>query len=305
MAKIVVIGSANIDLVATMDRLPSPGETVGGRDFVMNFGGKGANQAIAAARLGGAVTMVASVGEDAYGRDYEERFRDERILTEHVKQTNAATTGTALIYVDRDGRNMIVVVPGANHSLTSKDIERAEAAIAGADLVVLQLEIPAETVKAAIAMANRVGTPVALNFSPIDPAIRLADLGRIDYLIVNEYEAALLSGVAADDETGAMEASRRLIAMGVGHVVVTRGAEPTVVNDAGRIETVKTVKVEPVDTVGAGDTFAGALAVMIAEGHSLGEAAAFANRAGAMSTRKLGAQASMPLLEEVQASFDK
>ena len=200
---------------------------------------------------------------------------------------------------------MIVVVPGANHCLTPKDIERAESAIDGADLVVLQLEIPAGTVQAAIATANRVGTPVALNFSPIDPAIKLADLGRVDYLIVNEVEAAQLSGVAADDEAGAMEASRRLIAMGVGHVIVTRGGESTVVNDAGQIEAVPTVKAEPVDTVGAGDTFAGALAVMIAEGHSLSEAAAFANRAGALSTRKLGAQASMPLLEEIQASFDK
>lgn len=299
MAKIVVVGSANIDLVATVDELPQPGETVSGREFVTAFGGKGANQAIAAARLGGEVSMVACLGGDGYGRDYAARMAAEGLDTAHVRQTDAAATGSALIYVDAQGRNMIVVVPGANHCLTPEDIARAEAVIAGADLVVLQLETPAETVAAAVATANRAGTPVALNFSPIDPALKLADLGRIDYLIVNEVEAAQLSGVAAEDEAGAIEASHRLIALGVGHVIITRGGDGTVVNDAGQVEVVPAIKVTPVDTVGAGDTFAGALAVMIGEGQTLSDAAAFANRAGGLSTQELGAQASMPLLEEV------
>lgn len=295
---LLVVGSANADLVVGVDRRPGPGETVLGSDLVVHPGGKGANQAVAAARLGARTALLARVGDDAHGLLLRDSQREAGVDTGGVL-VGGAPTGVALITVDPSGDNSIVVSPGANARLTPEDIQGAGALIAAARVVSVQLEIPLDTV-AATARSLRPGTRLVLNPSPPAP---LPDevLTACDPLVVNEHEARFILGASAG---GTPEAwAQGLTALGPRSVVITLGAEGALVADTrgdGAVH-VPSPRVDAVDTTGAGDAFTAALAWRLGLGEGLAEAAAFAVRVGAAAVTKEGAQASFPTAEEVAA----
>lgn len=298
--RIVVVGSSNTDMVIKSQRLPLPGETLLGGTFLMNPGGKGANQAVAAARLGGRVAFVCKTGSDLFGDQSEALYRAEGIDTAHVLRDDQAPSGVALITVDGSGENCIVVAPGANDLLTAEDIDRAEGLFDEAALLVMQLEIPLPTVAHAARMARRKGVRVLLNPAPA-PVQPLAPelLADVDILVPNHTEAELMSGIRVTDWESAERAAAAIRAQGVPTVLVTLGALGVAVCDAGRFVRVPAVKVDAVDTTAAGDTFCGALAVGLCEGMELERAAAFATRAAAVSVTRMGAQTSVPLRSEL------
>ncbi len=300
MGKIVVIGSANTDLVVKTDRMPSPGETVLGGRFMMAGGGKGANQAVAASRLGGEVTFVARVGRDLFGEQALAGYRAERMDVRHVTCDEDAPSGVALICVDRAAENSIVVAPGANERLSPQDVDRAEPEIAAADFVVLQLEIPLPAVVHAAEVAERHGVPVILNPAPA-AAIPDELLRRCYLLTPNRSECAMLTGMPVTDAADVERAADALLARGVRHVVVTLGGEGSLVKGPDCCERVEARRVEAVDTTGAGDTFNGALAVALSEGRPLREAVRFATAASSIAVTRMGAQSSVPMREEVDA----
>ena len=304
MKPIVVVGSANIDLVAPVERLPVAGETLMGADLVTVFGGKGANQAVAAARLGGHVEFVGCLGNDSHGAEYLAYLETEGIGTSRVARSSGHPTGVALILVDRSGQNSIVVCPGANHALSRREVEEAGALIESAAAVVMQFEIPMDTVLRVLDLAARSGVPVILNPSPVRHDFDLA--GKpVAILIVNEVEAEVLSGCRCADEDSAMRAAATLATKTGGRVIVTRGGDGTVVHDGRTAQVVPAARIgRVVDTVGAGDTFAGALAVAVTEGLDLASAARFANCAAGIATTRMGAQSSMPSRAEL-AEFMK
>lgn len=300
MGKIVVIGSANTDLVVKTDRMPSPGETVLGGRFMMAGGGKGANQAVAASRLGGEVTFVARVGRDLFGEQALAGYRAERMDVRHVTCDEDAPSGVALICVDRAAENSIVVAPGANERLSPQDVDRAEPEIAAADFVVLQLEIPLPAVVHAAEVAERHGVPVILN--PAPAAVIPDELLRRCYLLTpNRSECAMLTGMPVTDAADVERAADALLARGVRRVVVTLGGEGSLVKGPDCCERVEARRVEAVDTTGAGDTFNGALAVALSEGRPLREAVRFATAASSIAVTRMGAQSSVPMREEVDA----
>lgn len=293
MGKVVVFGSANMDLVARVGRMPAAGETVLGDEFLTVFGGKGANEAVAAARLEAEVSLVASLGEDDFGRRYLAHLAAEGIDTSLVRLDGNRPTGCALITLDSAGENTIVVCPGANQSVTCDQVRTAGKAVASADIVLTQYEIPEPSVMEVIGLANSAGVPVMINVSPVPEKVAFEG-GRVDYLLVNEVETARITGISGNDDQSLRKAASVLHGLGAGTVVVTRGADPTFVSAPGLQLLVPTVPVTPVDTVGAGDTFAGALATALSEGLPLQQAVEFANRAAALATTKVGAQTSMP-----------
>jgi len=300
MAAITVIGSANIDLVVAVDRLPQAGETVPGGDLMTTFGGKGANQAVAAARMGAAVSFVGRVGSDAYADQYQTHLRAEGIalpLTDPVPNT---PTGSALILVDARGQNIIAVSPGANGRFAPEDLDGCEDVLRASDRLVVQAEIPLDTLVRAIHMANAANTPVVFNPSPVPERFPWGEV-RLDYLIVNETEAQVLSGVTATDTDGLADSARTLLDRSIDCVVVTRGADPTIAVTAKETLCVETRPITPVDTVGAGDSFAGAFAVATAEGMALANALRFANGAGGLAATRRGAQVSLPTRAELEA----
>lgn len=300
MGKIVVIGSANTDLVVKTDRMPSPGETILGGRFMMAAGGKGANQAVAASRLGGEVTFVARVGCDMFGERALAGYRAERMDVRYVVRDEAAPSGVALICVDGAAENSIVVAPGANENLSPQDVDRAEAEIAAADFVVLQLEVPLPTVVHAAEVAARHGVRVILNPAPA-AAIPDALLQRCYLLTPNRSECAMLAGMPVVDDADAERAADALLARGAGHVVVTLGGQGALVKGPDCCERVAARQVAAVDTTGAGDTFNGALAVALSEGRSLREAVRFATAASSIAVTRMGAQSSVPTRAEVDA----
>ncbi|MET9292547.1 ribokinase [Streptomyces sp. NPDC003077] len=297
MYDVLVVGSANADLTVRVDRRPGAGETVLGTDLDESAGGKGANQAAAAARLGGRTALLARIGGDAYGELLLDAQRAAGTDVRHVITDAGARTGTAMIIVGPDGDNSIVVSPGANAALTPEDVAAAKDVIAAAAVVSLQLETPMETVRAAAATAVETGTRVVLNPSPV-PADLPADLlAAADPLVVNEHEARLLSGL---DDGSPQEWARALRARGARSVVVTLGGAGAFVLDAAGEETaVPGERVEVVDTTGAGDAFTGALAVRLARGDAPAEAARLAVRVGAAAVTRAGAQASYEVLGEL------
>lgn len=298
MYDVLVVGSANADLTVRVDRRPGAGETVLGTDLVESAGGKGANQAAAAARIGGRTALLARVGGDAYGELLLGAQRAAGTDVTPVIVDEAARTGTAMIIVDPDGDNSIVVSPGANAALTPQDVAAAKDTIAASAVVSLQLEIPMESVRAAAAAAEQAGARVVLNPSPA-PAAALAPelLSVADPLVVNEHEARQLSGLT--DGTPAQWA-QALRDLGARSVVVTLGGEGALVLDASGAETVPGVRVKAVDTTGAGDAFTGALATRLARGDTLPGAARFAVRVGAAAVTKPGAQPSYPTRAELE-----
>jgi ribokinase len=295
--RIVVIGSANTDLVVRVPALPRPGETVLGGEFTSVGGGKGANQAVAAARAGGQTTFVAKLGHDAFGDAALAAFAADRIDTRFVTRA-AGPSGVAFILIDARGENCIAVASGANDLLAPADIEAARAAIAAADVVLVQLEIPLETVRYAVAVAKAAGRRVILNPAPARPLA--ADLLRdIDLITPNETEAELLCGVTITDPASAAAAADRLRALGPAKAIVTLGPQGCLVAEASGRTHVAGHAVTAVDTVAAGDVFNGCLAVALGEGLDLAAAARFANAASAIAVTRPGAQASAPWRHEI------
>ena len=296
--QILVVGSSNTDMVIKAAHLPRPGETILGGTFFMNPGGKGANQAVAIARLGGPVTFICKTGSDIFGHQSQQLFEEEGINTSYVFSDSGNPSGVALITVDEKAENCIVVASGANANLLPSDLEKAEEAIERADLVLMQLEVPMETVCFVADIAWQKGKKVILNPAPAHPLP--ADLLRHLYLITpNETEAEMITGVKITDESSAGEAARALSGMGVQHVIITLGSKGALIYSNGKAEMVPALKVEAVDTTAAGDVFNGALTVALSEGRSLKEAARFACKASAISVSRVGAQSSAPYRNEV------
>ena len=292
-ATVTVVGSLNMDLVARAPRIPLPGETIIGGGFRTVPGGKGANQAVAAARLGAQVSIVGRVGRDAFARSLLEAMIAAGVDHAFVGQDPQAATGIALIVVDDSGENSIVVAPGANMCLSPADVAAAERAIAAADVCLLQLEIPLESVTRAAEVAQAHGVTVILNPAParLMPA---ALLSLVDVLVPNESEAALLTGHPVDDQATAEAAAGALRAMGVGTVILTLGELGALLARDGKAEHFPAFAVTPVDTTGAGDAFLGGFAVALAEGRALADAVRWGNAAGGLATTRLGAQPSLP-----------
>lgn len=300
LPRIVVVGSSNTDMIMKLPRIPLPGETVLGGEYLTAAGGKGANQAVAAARAGGAVSFVARVGTDTLGAEAIAGFEREGIEVTHVTRDAAAASGTALIFIGANGENSIGVASGANGRLSVADVERATTTLREGRVVLLQLETPLETVTAAARLAKAAGAQVVLNPAPAQ-ALPAELLREISLLTPNEHEAATLAGVPVTDEASARVAAARLLELGPRAVVVTLGAAGALVATAESIELVPAFKVEPVDTTAAGDTFNGALAVALAEGKSLRDAVRFGSAAAAISVTRLGAQPSAPKRAEIEA----
>ena len=299
MKKIVVLGSTNTDMVISGKKIPVPGETISGGTFLMNPGGKGANQAVAVARLSakrGACTFVAKVGDDLFGRDTAVRMKKDGIDAKLIVDRKEPS-GTALILVDQKGQNVISVALGANGTLSPKDIAPYRKDIEGAAALLLQLETPIPTVLAAAKWAHAAGVPVVLNPAP---AAKLPkDLyACLDWITPNETEAELLTGVKVTDAKSAAKAVAVFRKRGVGHVVITMGVKGAYCGDCGKIFPAK--KVKAVDCVAAGDTFNGAFVVALAEGQSCKDAIAFAQAASAISVTRPGAQASVPFRREIR-----
>lgn len=291
--RIVVVGSSNTDFIIRLDHIPKPGETILGGEFLTAAGGKGANQAVAAARAGGAVSFVARVGKDSLGDQAVANFVADRIDVSHVNRDARAASGAALIFVARSGENSIAVASGANGNLTPGDVRRARPLIARAKVVLVQLETPLETVQAAARFAAAAGVQVILNPAPAR-ALPNSLLKLVSILTPNESEAELLTGIAVTNIASATRAAEKLRKRGVGTVVVTMGAAGALVVDDEGIDVVPGFKVKAIDTTAAGDTFNGALAVALAEGQPLRQAVQLANAAAAISVTRLGAQPSAP-----------
>jgi ribokinase len=297
MARIVVVGSSNTDMILKMDRIPRPGETILGGEFITAAGGKGANQAVAAARAGGDVTFVGRVGRDMFGERALAGLAAEGINVDHV-QYDDSPSGVALIFVGGDGENSIGVAGGANGKLETGDVSNAKGAFSAADVVIMQLESPLDAIQAAAELANQCGATVVLNPAPAQP---LPDklLKQISILTPNETEAELLTGIQVLDDASCARAAEILRSKGVRTVIITLGSRGAFVasDDGQRVVSGFTVK--PVDTTAAGDTFNGALAVALAEGGDLAVALRFANAAAAISVTRMGAQPSAPSRQEI------
>lgn len=301
MKSIVVLGSSNTDMVVKSARIPAPGETVLGGHFLMNPGGKGANQAVAAARMGGRVTFVAKVGEDFFGREACALFSREGINTEFIMTDPTEPSGVALIMVDEDGENCIAVAPGANSALTPTDISVARRTIEHSDALLMQLEIPVETVLCAAQWAYASQVPVIINPAPAcELPIEIFPCTTL--LTPNENEAELLTGIRVIDQPSAGRAAAELCAMGVGSVVITLGARGAYIYEDGTGIMVAALPVKATDTTAAGDVFNGALAVGLTEGMTLRAAVSLATHAAAISVTRMGAQASAPRRAELDMS---
>jgi ribokinase len=291
---VTVLGSLNVDWIASVPRLPKAGETIGASSLKKLFGGKGANQAIAAARQGAQVSMIGCVGDDADGRAYVRLLRDEGIRTSGIASTKQALTGTAFIGVDAAAENLIVVAAEANGQVTAAWVKKHRQTIERSSALLLQLEVPTAAVIVAIRIANAAGVPVIFNPSPFQSSFAKAKL-RIDYAVVNESEAEQWFGLAPSTmKTQAVRWRAAMTQAGVDHLIVTRGADSTLCLDAVALREIPAMKVKPVDTVGAGDAFAGTLTANLAAGEPLEKALLLANCAGALATLKPGAQTASP-----------
>ncbi|HIE29235.1 TPA: ribokinase [Candidatus Poribacteria bacterium] len=297
--KITVIGSSNTDLVARVSRMPALGETILGAEFITAPGGKGANQAVAAARLGGEVTLIAKLGRDAFGEEAIENFKRDDIITDFVFRDEQTPSGVALIFVDEAGENTIAVASGANANLSTEEIDQAKAAIETADAVLLQLEIPLQTVEHTISIASAANIPIVLNPAPAQPPSPIFLNEKLTFLTPNEVEASLLSGIQVQDKASAENAGRELLKYGISHIILTLGDMGAMLVNAEKSMPFPTKQVEVVDTTAAGDVFNGAFAYAIAKGEKIENAIRFANAAATLSVTRLGAQPSIPTADEV------
>ncbi len=285
---IVVVGSINMDLVVRAPRHPEPGETILGNNFQTFSGGKGANQAVATARLGGQVKMIGRVGSDAFGESLLASLQKDGVDTQFIQRTSNIASGVALITVSEIGQNTIVVAPGANGKLSPADIRAARPALESAEAVLLQLEIPFETVWETVNLAKQLGVKVILNPAPAR-TLPSDLLNKIDYMIPNESELGLLTGME-----GIAMAAGSLRSIGVKRLVVTLGSEGVLLLDDSDTLKIDSYTVPVVDTTAAGDAFVGAFAVALTEGHTILEAATWGNAAGALAVTAAGAQPSLP-----------
>lgn len=298
MGKICVIGSLNMDLVIHTPKLPVMGETVIGSGFMTIPGGKGANQAVAAARLGGDVTMIGHVGDDAFGNSLKQNLQVNGVDVRHVKIMRNIPTGIAVIII-KDGDNFIILDPGTNFTITAKDIIEAENVIRNSDILLLQMEIPQEAIEQAVDIANQYGVKVLLNPAP---ARNMSDdfLAKVDIITPNESECELITGMALKSIKDAGEAVKYLRGKGINQVIVTLGSRGVIYNNKNQILHKPVHEVSVVDTTAAGDSFTGALAVALTNGKSIDEAVDFANASGALTVMKKGAQTSLPHKQEVE-----
>jgi len=288
-----IIGSANVDMIMRVNRLPERGETVTDGTFMQTFGGKGANQAVAAARAGGDVRFVACLGRDAFTPAMVENFRRDGLNLDGLRFVDDQPSGSALVMIDECGMNYLTVAPGSNAALGPEHLAAEWSKIASSGLILLQMEIPIETNRAILRRAREEGIPVMLNYAPAH-ALQPDLLAGLDTLIVNENEASVLSGVTPADQASAERAARALAGMGVRCVILTLGAAGSLIVSDGHVTHVPAFPVKAVDTTAAGDTFCGALGVALLEGRSLPEAVHFATAAASLSVTRFGAQPSIP-----------
>lgn len=298
MKKICVIGSLNMDLVVNVDNMPKKGQTLIGSDFKEVPGGKGANQAVAMARLGGDVTMIGKVGTDSFGQTLIDALKNDNVNTTYVHKEDGPT-GVAMITVDKNAENSIVVAPGANFKVKENDIDKNIDAIKNSDIVVVQLETPLETIKYALKSAKELGKYTILNPAP---AVKLEDsiIANVDLLTPNETELEILSGVSINCEDDILKAAQTMIEKGVKELIVTLGSKGSLYINKEISMFKKSYKVDAVDTTAAGDSYTGALSVAFSKGENIEIAMDFASRVGALCVTKEGAQSSLPTLEEVE-----
>jgi ribokinase len=289
--RIAVVGSANIDLTTFADRFPKPGETIFGQKFDLGFGGKGANQAVAARLCGADVFMVARVGSDLFGPATIENFQKLGIDTTHVKQVEGLSSGVAPIFVEPNGQNRILVVKGANDALKPADVDAAAETLKAADCIVLQFEIPLETVYYTIAFARKHGIRCILNPAPGQP-VEMRALTDLDYFVPNESEAETITGIAVRNVEGAKKCAEKLVGAGIRRVIVTLGANGSLLSGRGVSEHVSAFAVKSIDSTGAGDAFIGSFAVFLAEGAPELDAVRRANLYAGLSTTGVGTQKS-------------
>lgn len=294
--RILVLGSSNTDMTVKSNHLPKPGETILGGNFMMGQGGKGANQAVAAKKLGGDVTFICKLGEDIFAENAINHYNSIGLDTSKIIRSQKPS-GVALITVDASGENSIVVASGANADITESDIESISHLIEEAEILLVQLEIPIAAVEKAISIASKAGVKVVLNPAP---AAQLSEsiLSNVSIIVPNQHEAEMLSGIEVRDEESASLAARKLQEKGIESVIITMGSHGALVYN-GDVTFVPARKVKALDTTAAGDTFCGALCVALAEGKTLVQAVEFATAASSISVQRLGAQDSVPSREEV------
>jgi ribokinase len=302
--RIVVVGSVNLDLVLRCEQIARPGETLTGRDLQEHFGGKGANQAVAAARLGADVWLIGRVGTDGFGEVLLQGLQSAGVQTQYVQRTPGAS-GVAVIQVADTGQNSIVVIPGANGCMTVEDVQHASSVIRSADVLLVQFEVPLEAVEAAVRIAVESGVRVIVDPAPACRGVSPVIL-RADWLLPNETEAEALSGIAVVDRAGAERAGQQLLQAGAKRVVVTLGGSGVLLVDSGgQLLSAQPFRVPAVDTTAAGDAFAGGLACALAGGASDAEAVRYACAVGALAVTKHGAQAAMPEADEVRRLLEQ
>ena len=298
MEKICVIGSLNMDLVVNVDEMPKKGQTLIGSKFREIPGGKGGNQAVAASRLGGDVRMIGKVGDDGFGQRLLNQLKADKVNTDYI-QVEEGPSGVAVITVDKNAENSIVVSPGANFKLTESDIDKCIDAIKESNVVVIQLETPIDTIKYALEKSKELGKFTILNPAP---AVKLGDdiIKNVDLLTPNETELEILSGVSIESEEDIQKAANIMIQKGVKQLIVTLGSKGSLYLDKDKTEFKKSYKVEAIDTTAAGDSYTGALSVAFSQGKSIDEAMDFASKVGALCVTKVGAQTSIPNLYDVE-----
>lgn len=298
MKNICIIGSLNMDLVVNVDTMPKPGQTIIGSNFKEVPGGKGANQAVAMARLNGNVSMIGKVGEDGFGQTLINSLKNDKVDTTYIR-TSKGATGVALITVDKNAQNSIVVSPGANFEVKEDDIDNNIEAIKNSDIVVLQLETPLNTIKYALNKAKELNKYTILNPAP---AVKLDDeiIKNVDLLTPNETELEIISGVSIETEEDIQKAAQIMIEKGVKELIVTLGSKGSLYINKEKSMFKKAYKVEAVDTTAAGDSYTGALAVALSQDKNIEDAMDFASKVGALSVLKEGAQSSLPTLEDVK-----
>ncbi|MGK7397127.1 MAG: ribokinase [Candidatus Cyclobacteriaceae bacterium M3_2C_046] len=298
--KITVIGSSNVDLIMKMDHLPQLGETVTEADFRQTYGGKGANQAVAAARAGGDVYFVNCVGEDDFTEKMLESYRQDHLHLEYVFQEKGVPSGTALVMIGQEGENYLSVAPGANYKLSPHHIDQIESHLRETALIVLQYEIPAQTIEYTIRKADQLNIPVLWNFAPARH-FDLKYLQYVEYLVVNEVEAEFLTGQKVEDQLQVEAAAQKLVKIGVKSVILTLGKRGAYYLSRDNSGIIPGYQVKAVDTTAAGDVFCGCLAVSLVEGKELPRALQFSNAAAALAVTRLGAQPSAPFRSEIDS----
>ena len=304
-AKVCVVGACNLDLISYVPRLPSMGETLHGSRFHMGFGGKGANQAIMAAKMGGAVTMVSKLGQDVFGENTLKNFKSWGVNTQHVHFTDQAFSGVAPIAVDPEGHNSIIIVTGANDLLTGAEVEAARSAIASSSILICQLEIPLDISLAALRIAHEEGVKTIFNPAPALSEIPAEIYHLSDIFCPNETETELLTGMSVDSVEEAEIAAKVLIDRGAASVILTLGKRGSLLVTGTTIEHVPVEPVKALDTTGAGDAFVGSLAFFLAAGKSLSDSIECANRIAAISVQSSGTQTSFPEAKDLPTELTK